>query len=274
MNNERDDFSATVVQELGRRVNFICSNPGCEAPTYGPHSNPNKSVKIGKAAHISAAAGKGPRYDPSMTPEQRSAIDNGIYLCSNCHELVDKDEGRFTVEHLRSWKIKAEAKALDNLVTPRNRQKHQTSEGPTVVSINQTGGQTAHTIINGQIQRTLVGRKIPEPLLTLMRARKIDHVVIVLSSPDGEMYRFADELNSVLATIGLNDGRTRPAILWGPPLLSGGMHVESSATDPQDPLLAFATWLYREGFYVGYSQNEKSNRILIGFPNNDGSGLI
>ena len=48
------------------------------------------------------------RYDASLTPEQRSSIDNGIWLCQNCAKMIDSDENRYTVELLRNWKAKAE----------------------------------------------------------------------------------------------------------------------------------------------------------------------
>jgi hypothetical protein len=48
-------------------------------------------MTIGEAAHISAAAPGGPRFDGSMTPEQRRHCDNGIWMCSNHAFLIDED---------------------------------------------------------------------------------------------------------------------------------------------------------------------------------------
>jgi hypothetical protein len=44
-----------------------------------------------------------------MTPNQRSEITNGIWLCQNCAKLVDNDISKFTVEVIEGWKVKAEA---------------------------------------------------------------------------------------------------------------------------------------------------------------------
>ena len=77
-------------------------------PTSGPHTDPSKSIIVGVAAHITAAAVGGPRYDPDLSPEQRRSIDNGIWLCQTCSKLVDSDQARFPVELLRSWKRQAE----------------------------------------------------------------------------------------------------------------------------------------------------------------------
>ena len=107
----RDDFSQNTKETLARRVNFLCSNPHCPVATVGPHSDASKSVNKGVAAHITSAAPGGKRYDASLTPEQRSSGDNGIWLCQNCAKLIDSDEVRFNAALLRAWKTAAEAKA-------------------------------------------------------------------------------------------------------------------------------------------------------------------
>ena len=77
----------------------------------------NKSVNVGEAAHITAAAPGGKRYDPSLTPEDRRAASNGMWLCELCAKLIDTDEARFTVEVLRKWKKDAEDRALRDIAT-------------------------------------------------------------------------------------------------------------------------------------------------------------
>lgn len=74
-------------------------------------------VNVGEAAHITAAAPGGKRHDPSLTQEERRAASNGIWLCELCAKLIDTDEERFTVEHLRRWKHDAEARALRDIAT-------------------------------------------------------------------------------------------------------------------------------------------------------------
>lgn len=108
---KRDDFSKPTIRELGMRVNYHCSKPDCWKSTLGPHSDPEKSVNLGKAAHITAAALGGPRYDKTLSPAERKAISNGIWMCGLHAELVDKDEKEFPVELLRKWKTEAEERA-------------------------------------------------------------------------------------------------------------------------------------------------------------------
>jgi len=117
--SKRDEFSLRTKEILARRVGTLCSNPKCSAPTYGPSSDPNKAMSKGVAAHIRAAAPGGPRYDPTMTPEQRSSIENGIWLCESCAKMIDADPERYTVSVLLDWKKRAEERARKALENPR-----------------------------------------------------------------------------------------------------------------------------------------------------------
>src|SRR5690606_34435943 len=61
--------------------------------------------------HIAAASKGGPRYDSAMTPFMRTSIDNGIWLCANCADMIDRDTKRYTTDLLQSWKRDAEEAA-------------------------------------------------------------------------------------------------------------------------------------------------------------------
>ena len=119
MTNSRknNDFSKPIVEKLGKRASFICSNPNCRCLTMCPSDNNNEDfIYIGKAAHITAAAINGPRYDESLTTEERSSIKNGIFLCSNCADMIDKNNGQdFTIEKLKKWKNDHEIWVSNNL---------------------------------------------------------------------------------------------------------------------------------------------------------------
>lgn len=111
----RDEFSKSVKLTLARRVGYLCSNPECNASTSGPHTDPAQSINLGVAAHITAASPGGPRYNPNQTPEERSSIENAIWLCQKCAKLIDSDESGFSLSTLYRWKITAESKALRTL---------------------------------------------------------------------------------------------------------------------------------------------------------------
>lgn len=114
----RDDFTKVTIELLAKRVGYVCSNPGCQTPTTGPHSDDEKAVSVGVAAHIAAASAGGPRYDASQTPTERKASSNGIWLCQTCARLIDVDTARYTRDVLLGWKDAAEASALAKLESP------------------------------------------------------------------------------------------------------------------------------------------------------------
>jgi hypothetical protein len=108
----RDEFSPSLKGTLAKRVAHKCSNPNCAAATSGPHTDPIRAINVGVAGHITAAAAGGPRYDVSLSAEERTSIDNAIWLCQSCAKLIDSDTDRFSVQTLRHWKVAAEADAL------------------------------------------------------------------------------------------------------------------------------------------------------------------
>jgi len=104
----RCNFSSRAIDALAKRVGYRCSNPSCRKKTIGPGADDTRAVSISTAAHITAASGLGPRYDPSILPSQRSHISNGNWLCADCGRMIDSDPNRFSVELLRRWKRLAE----------------------------------------------------------------------------------------------------------------------------------------------------------------------
>jgi tetratricopeptide (TPR) repeat protein len=114
----RDNFPANIKRILGGRAGFKCSNPKCSSPTIGPKLDPEEVLLVGEAAHITAASPGGPRYEPTLTPDERKGIANAIWLCEKCAKLVDSDPAQFTVEILRLWKAQCERNAAEDLQNP------------------------------------------------------------------------------------------------------------------------------------------------------------
>lgn len=118
----RDDFTELIKRVLAFRANHRCSFQGCRIPTCGPSEESNGDfVNIGVAAHIHAAAPGGPRYLKAMTPSERSAVDNGIWLCQTHSRLVDGDIAAFTPDVLRAMKVAHEASVRAEFDTSRVR---------------------------------------------------------------------------------------------------------------------------------------------------------
>jgi transposase-like protein len=102
------DFNQKIKETLAKRAGQVCSNPDCRRPTSGPHSEGNKAINLGEAAHIKAARMSEARYDPNMTDEERGNISNGIWLCRECARKIDLDEKMYTLELLYLWKKRHE----------------------------------------------------------------------------------------------------------------------------------------------------------------------
>jgi len=98
-----DKFKASVVAILAKRAANRCSNPDCYCITSGPADTPTASVNVGEAAHIYGAKPGSARYRAEMTSAERAAISNAIWLCNNCHKLVDDDEVRYPDGLLFEW---------------------------------------------------------------------------------------------------------------------------------------------------------------------------
>jgi hypothetical protein len=111
----RDDFTDEVKRILAARTGNACSNPDCRAVTSGPQNDSTKALNVGVAAHITAAAEGGERYNPALSSQERRHPDNGIWLCQTCAKLVDNDSSRFTERLLRAWKEIAEDRAFNSI---------------------------------------------------------------------------------------------------------------------------------------------------------------
>lgn len=112
-------FTSGTQKALFRLARGTCYFPGCarEILTY-EGKEPLVDVQI---AHIAAAEPGGPRFDASMTDEQRRSIDNLILLCQAHHNLVDKVRPTdFPVDDLRQWKSENEDAALRSALSDAN----------------------------------------------------------------------------------------------------------------------------------------------------------
>ena len=105
--SNRDDFSDKTKKAVAARASWHCSLRGCQKVTIGPSEEaPDATTLIGEAAHIcGAASGRGSRrYVASMTAEERSSIENAIWLCADHATLIDRDEATFSADELHAMK--------------------------------------------------------------------------------------------------------------------------------------------------------------------------
>ena len=127
MTADPDRFSRSIIDVLARRAASRCSNPECRAITSGPAEDTARSVNLGEAAHIWGARPGAARYDARMTSAERSAISNGIWLCRNCHKIVDTDPDQYSTSLLIEWRQEHEQDVAANLGKTSNQFQRQTS---------------------------------------------------------------------------------------------------------------------------------------------------
>lgn len=97
--------SPKTLRALYLRSGNLCAHPKCETILIT-----KRGIMIGEVCHIEAAEEGGPRFNASMTNEQRSAQSNLMLLCSNHHTLVDRDTKTYTVSTLKKMKDAHEGK--------------------------------------------------------------------------------------------------------------------------------------------------------------------
>jgi len=119
------EFNAKTIEALSKRVAFRCSNPDCSKLTVGPNSEPFKATNIGEAAHIYGALPGSARYRNVMSDVERAMIANAIWLCRDCHGLIDRDTGRYPAELLLGWKSHQEEAVLRELGKPGELLRYQ-----------------------------------------------------------------------------------------------------------------------------------------------------
>ncbi|UTA81215.1 hypothetical protein J4377_07030 [Halomonas sp. XH26] len=98
-------FKAKIAEMIAYRAAYICSNPECNTLTIGAAiSDPQLKNKKGEAAHILGEKATAARYDPNPNIDV-DGVENGLWLCANCHTLVDKNKGAdYPSRDLLEWK--------------------------------------------------------------------------------------------------------------------------------------------------------------------------
>jgi hypothetical protein len=112
----RDNFSGKVQRILEERAGHQCSV--CHKATSGPSTDSRRAGKDGIAAHITATSPKGPRFDPTLSPEERRSEENGIWVCTRHDREIDTDSPGYSIKTLKGLKGLREERAAKELGQP------------------------------------------------------------------------------------------------------------------------------------------------------------
>ena len=140
----RDEFSKGTIRILAQRAGYMCAQPACRQLTVGPSDDRvGRITMVGVAAHITAAAPGGPRYDSSVSPEDRASEANGLWVCQTHGKLIEDTASRHTVATLRRWKKQHEDWVFQRVASADGLLKH----GLTSVSIENIGPLRMRTTV-------------------------------------------------------------------------------------------------------------------------------
>lgn len=100
MKTSSPDFTDNTKRILAKMASERCCI--CGELTSKPNFSNDNFVNTGEAAHIFGARKRVDlRFDEKMTDADRKHYLNGIWLCSNCHAKIDKDEKEYTPVKLK-----------------------------------------------------------------------------------------------------------------------------------------------------------------------------
>lgn len=114
---DRVEFTEDTKNIIARRAAYRCCFPGCDKTLVGPSCDPSGVTILGQCAHIYAAKPDGPRGQHHLTDEQLKSPENGIYLCSEHHTVIDKktNEKRYPASTLLLFKELHEQKISEEI---------------------------------------------------------------------------------------------------------------------------------------------------------------
>ena len=130
-----NDFTKATKDLTLERAGYVCSYPGCNTPLVAAHSDEEKSISISEVSHIyGARKASNNRFDPNMSPQERSHSSNAIALCRNHGKMIDSDEIRYTAIKLLRWKALHEKEIFDrqelgNIPTPPSHDVKPNNQG-------------------------------------------------------------------------------------------------------------------------------------------------
>lgn len=126
-------YKPSTVRRLDTLSGNECAHPECTKKLI---AEDGISI-ISKICHIAAASKDGPRYDSSMTDDDRRGFDNLILLCDEHHVIIDnkENEGVYPTLLLKKWKSDHEKKVLELLSNKNLLSKHPLALNKVINSI-------------------------------------------------------------------------------------------------------------------------------------------
>jgi hypothetical protein len=166
-NKNRDEFTPLTKRALEKQAGCKCSYPRCRRLTYAVSPDSEEELQIGEAAHICAASPGGPRYDMTMTRDERRSVDNGIWLCRTHARIIDVADAKFSVVLLHEWKQKTKKDAWESVM---ENIPYSTEQEPTLDEL----GEKLHEATFADLE--IFRRTVRWPESRVMLTLKVNHI--------------------------------------------------------------------------------------------------
>ena len=95
------------VKLLYGRAALRCAFSQCRKE-LAPDDENNPRYQIGKIAHIIGHSSSGPRGNETYPTTKLDSYDNWVLLCPNCHDTVDTQPEKYSIDLLRTTKTEHE----------------------------------------------------------------------------------------------------------------------------------------------------------------------
>lgn len=133
LSDKARQYKPSTVRRLDTLSGNECAHPTCQKKLI---AEDGVSI-ISKICHITAASAEGPRYDASMTDDERRGFDNLILLCDEHHVIIDNkaNESTYSTSLLKEWKSNHEKKILELISNKNLLSKHPLALNKVINSI-------------------------------------------------------------------------------------------------------------------------------------------
>jgi hypothetical protein len=177
--------SISTIKRLFAESGNECAFDGCtQALVVG-------ETVVGDVCHICAASLGGPRYDPNQSDSDRAAFANLLLMCPTHHRIIDSDPRTYSVAELERLKQLQQARPKPYVISDAIAASALAGSGfvvgtivDSIVSINQTGGQTAKTINNYGPPKRGISNETRERMISVLRPNK---ATVGFASTQGDM---------------------------------------------------------------------------------------
>ena len=195
--------SVATVKRLFAVSGNRCAFPKCSQTLVEPASG----KVVGRICHIKAANPYGPRYDHEQSNEDRHAFANLILMCPVHHDVIDADPTAYTDERLQNMKHQYEnGQSPDQSISESVAQQFITNifnntvpHGSIVYSVNQSGGQIAHSITNVGLQPRNLSLPAAQMLVEHLRSLPPEKYEVETVNGDSEASRLAHQIDNMLS---------------------------------------------------------------------------